>query len=245
MDFKDTYSKIAEMLGLNREKDMEAANVLDGLIEESDLSQLNKLIKNKNVIVFGCGPSLKKDILNIKAKKIHQKCTLIAADGSIKALLEEDIIPQINVTDLDGDVESIISANESGTITLVHAHSDNIDLMIEIVPKLKKVIGTTQVKPLGKLHNFGGFTDGDRCVFLADHFKAGLIILAGMDFGASIGKYSGKYKKEFKLKKLEIGKKLIEEFARVSDTTVINVTSAGENIKNVPRISIKDLDVIA
>ena len=43
---------------------------------------------------------------------------------------------------------------------------------------------------MGKVHNFGGFTDGDRCVFLANHFKAKKIILLGMDFGTRIGKYS-------------------------------------------------------
>ena len=54
---------------------------------------------------------------------------------------------------------------------VVHAHGDNIE-KIHLVKNFKNCIGTTQTKSFGKLHNFGGFTDGDRCVFLANHFKA-------------------------------------------------------------------------
>jgi hypothetical protein len=51
------------------------------------------------------------------------------------------------------------------------------------------------------LVNFGGFTDGDRAVFLADHFKAKNIYLVGFDFE---GKDSA-FKKldKVKLKKLD------------------------------------------
>jgi len=71
------------------------------------------------------------------------------------------------------------------------------------VPKLRNPIGTTQLKPFGKLHNFGGFTDGDRAVCLAEHFKAGLIILAGMDFEGEIGEYSGTCNEREEKKKIE------------------------------------------
>ncbi|GIS96634.1 MAG: hypothetical protein CM1200mP23_4400 [Nitrososphaerota archaeon] len=70
----------------------------------------------------------------------------------------------------------------------------------------------TQTKPIRKINNFGGFTDGDRCVFLADYFKAKKKILLGMDFGTRIGKYS-KSKVEnrtTKIAKLRRGKKLLE-----------------------------------
>jgi len=68
-------------------------------------------------------------------------------------------------------------------------------------------LGTTQIDPTSfkKLYNFGGFTDGDRTVFLADHFNAKKIFLAGFDFDGNIGKYSfaDKKNKEIKLKKLK------------------------------------------
>ena len=50
-------------------------------------------------------------------------------------------------------------------------------------------MATTQSAPFGEVHNFGGFTDGDRCVFLADHFAATRIILCGFNF-TEVGKYS-------------------------------------------------------
>ena len=40
------------------------------------------------------------------------------------------------------------------------------------------------------VHNFGGFTDGDRAVFLAVQLGAKKLILAGMDFGKVVSKYS-------------------------------------------------------
>ena len=69
---------------------------------------------------------------------------------------------------------------------IVHAHGDNFD-KLEMVRGLSNVTGTTQTKKIGKLENFGGFTDGDRCVFLAEYFNAKKIVLIGMDFGQKIG----------------------------------------------------------
>jgi 2-amino-4-hydroxy-6-hydroxymethyldihydropteridine diphosphokinase len=64
----------------------------------------------------------------------------------------------------------------------VHAHGDNQDLLREYVPKLRNVIGTTQTRPPHGLYNFGGFTDGDRCVFFARYLRASEIKLIGFDF---------------------------------------------------------------
>ena len=72
---------------------------------------------------------------------------------------------------------------------VVHAHGDNTE-KLHLVKSFKNCVGTTQAKPFENIHNFGGFTDGDRCVFLADYFKAKKIILFGMDFGTTIGEYS-------------------------------------------------------
>ena len=52
------------------------------------------------------------------------------------------------------------------------------------------VLGTTQAQPIGNLYNFGGFTDGDRAIFLTVALGASEIILAGMDFGTKVTKYS-------------------------------------------------------
>jgi len=142
---------------------------------------------------------------------------------------------------LDGDLKAIKEANTKGTITVVHAHADNIPLLKEFVPKLKGPIGTTQTRAVGKIHNFGGFTDGDRAAFLAEEFNAEMIILAGMDFGKEIGEFSGKYDLERKIKKLRIGKRLLEELASESRTGIFNLTAKGEDLIGIPRISAKVL----
>ena len=46
--------------------------------------------------------------------------------------------------------------------------------------------------PTNNVYNFGGFTDGDRSVFLAEELGASQIILVGMDLGNKIGKYYSK-----------------------------------------------------
>ena len=90
-----------------------------------------------------------------------------------------------------------------GSIIVVHAHGDNIDSIVKKVPRLKRVIGTTQSRPLNNVYNFGGFTDGDRCVFLAKHLGAAEIKLVGFD-------YEDQSVTPRKRKKLSWAKRLIE-----------------------------------
>lgn len=231
MDWDKKYRQIVEELGLNPEKDLEATQVLDKLVPEPDLNALQKLIKDRSVLVFGAGPSLGQDIKALKSNDLLGEFTIIAADKPVKTLLEEGIQPDIVVTDLDGELESLVEANRQGALTLIHGHGDNIPLVREWVPKfLGGVLGTTQTEPTEKVLNFGGFTDGDRAVHLAVHFKAKLIVLAGMDYST--------HKNQ---RKLDIGRKLIEELALESRQTILNITTDGTPIKNVPKISVESL----
>ena len=86
------------------------------------------------------------------------------------------------VFDLDGSFPDILKANREGSITVVHAHGDNLDALSRYVPLLEGVIGTAQCRPPEGLYNFGGFTDGDRCVFLAKELGAASIKLVGFDY---------------------------------------------------------------
>jgi 2-amino-4-hydroxy-6-hydroxymethyldihydropteridine diphosphokinase len=52
-------------------------------------------------------------------------------------------------------------------------------------PRVKRFIATTQAKPFDKVYNFGGFSDGNRCVFVAKEFGAKSVKLAGFDFDDS------------------------------------------------------------
>ncbi len=218
-DWVPWYKKIVKTLGYDPKMDHKAAEILNNLLEgrNINLKEFEELISDKNVIIFGASPSLEKDIEKIIEKKLHKKFILIAADGAVSALLKVGIVPHVNVTDLDGKIEDILEANSKGTISVIHAHGDNIPAVMKAVPKFEgKIFGTTQTEPLPNVYNFGGFTDGDRCAFLADYFKAKTIILAGMEFGEYVGKYSKPDLKEHSLAnsikrtKMKFGEELLQ-----------------------------------
>jgi len=87
-------------------------------------------------------------------------------------------------------------------LAVVHAHGDNMEALKMYIHKFKRVLPTVQVEPFPGVYNFGGFTDGDRAVCLAEHFKAREIVLYGFDFHGSVGKYSFTKNEELKRKKL-------------------------------------------
>jgi uncharacterized Rossmann fold enzyme len=62
-----------------------------------------------------------------------------------------------------------------------------------------------------------------------------------MGFGDAIGEYSGTYVREKKLKKLAIGKRLIEELAGCSDVQMLDVTSSNGYLANIPKVSAEHL----
>jgi uncharacterized Rossmann fold enzyme len=213
------YQGIREEFGYSTEKDQEAARILSDMIKKKALDPkvLKKKIKGKNVIVIGAGPSLE-DGKALKYVKENKKFVKIAADGAVQFLIENKIKPDIVVTDLDGDAAFLQKAEKWGAIMVVHAHGDNTEMLKKLVPKFKKLVGSTQVVPVENVHNFGGFTDGDRSVFLAEEFGAKKIVLVGMDFGNGIGKYSKKKVKDIELKrqKMEASKRLLGMLAKQS-----------------------------
>ncbi len=217
-EWKLFYEKIAQNLDLQLKYEKEAANVLNNLLKQKKKNllsekKLDQLISNKEVVVFGAGPSLEKTI--IKYKKMIENKVKIAADGATTALLQKNILPDVIVTDLDGEIIDQLQASSLGCITVIHTHGDNINKIKKYVSEFKgKIFGTTQInpQPYSHLYNYGGFTDGGRAVFLSDQFHAKKIYLAGFDFDEKIGKYSfaANKNKKLKLKKLKWCKYLLE-----------------------------------
>ena len=170
------------------------------------------------------------NIIKIK-KKVNDQVIIIAADGATTALLNQGIQPHVIISDLDGDIEKITEANKAGSCLVIHAHGDNILDIKKHASNFVNKIGTVQIEPFGKVKNFGGFTDGDRCVFLADHFKAKKIYLFGFDFGTIVGKFSKKGHDtnypatEIKKKKLEIAESLINYVKEHSNIEISNCTN--------------------
>ena len=107
------------------------------------------------------------------------------------------------------------------SFNIIHAHGDNIKKLKyfeEDMLNFKNIIGTTQIEPIARLINPGGFTDGDRILFFLRTILSPSqdLFLIGMDFGSVIGKYSKLNMKNnqeanpIKQKKLEYALKLFK-----------------------------------
>ncbi len=237
--WESKYRGILKDFGYSRKKDYQSCKLLNSILpKKTPTVKIRDIIGNKPVFIIGAGPSLSSCIPILKK---YKKITKIVADGATKAIIENNLKPNIIVTDLDGDIKSLKKAGRTNTIMVVHAHGDNTK-KIHLVKNFKNCIGTTQTKPLGKIRNFGGFTDGDRCVFLANHFKAKKIILFGMDFGTRIGRYSKTrvVNRNIKIAKLQRGKKLLEWLAQKSQSELYSTT----RIEGFMKINFQDIDNI-
>ena len=238
--WKKRYFSILKELNYSEKKDKESAAILDSILKKTDtIEKIRELIQGKTVFVIGSGPSLSIAIPKLKKLK---KSIKIAADSSLKPLIDNGIIPDIIVTDLDGNEDAIKKISKTKSIFVIHAHGDNIE-KLQMVKKMKNCIGTTQTNPFNKVQNFGGFTDGDRGVFLASYFNAKKIILFGMDFGNQIGKFSNTKKsdRETKLKKLEIGRDLLIWLSTITKSELFTTSKPIEGFRKIPY---KDLDII-
>ncbi len=240
------YKEILEEFGFERELDEKSAEILRILLEGKGSLSPSDITMKPDVIIFGAGPSLKKNIHELKKINMNNY-TIVCADGAVTALLEEEIIPDIVVTDLDGKIEDIIDSNRKGAIMVVHAHGNNIENIKKYVPELENILGTVQSSPIENVYNFGGFTDGDRCLFLAVKLGAQNIVMAGMDFGKIITRYSRPDIKEregqadsVKEKKLEYAKKLVEWVAENENVKILNL-SHGERVIGVADIQVDEL----
>ncbi|WNY24981.1 6-hydroxymethylpterin diphosphokinase MptE-like protein [Methanolapillus millepedarum] len=220
MNFKDwepRYDNILNAFGFSKAADEKSTDYLSDCVRKHfppvDLTALSE-IQGQDVIICGNAPSLEEEarILFETKKDLHP--IVIAADGAASVLLRLNRRPDFIVTDLDGKYESDadreIECYSKGTVLLVHAHGDNLDKLCRYLLKLKKtaseksvLIPTCQCRPHDNVFNFGGFTDGDRCVFLADELGAQTMTLIGFDF-------EDPDVSERKKKKLSQAKKLIQ-----------------------------------
>ena len=228
------YTEILDDFGFSRENDEESAKLLDEILSTEGCLTLNDLAEivgfSDKYIVFGAGPSIKEHIKMLKKDYDLKDYVLVAADGATTALIEERIVPDIVATDLDGNIDDILLANLRGANIVIHAHGDNIEKIATMSSFFNNVLGTTQAQPVGNLYNFGGFTDGDRAIFLAVALGASEITLAGMDFGDIVTKYSRPnlpdvlgQADEFKKKKLMYAEKFTNWISENEDVEIINL----------------------
>jgi uncharacterized Rossmann fold enzyme len=211
--------------------------ILSKLISSSSLDPtcLSRL-SGKRVLVIGAGPSIeeypiqkfiKNNYKSIGLPSINEPLVIVA-DGATELCLSLDVIPDFVISDLDGDLNSLSIAEEKGSTILVHGHGDNIDKIESHIFDFRRVMGTTQTFPLSNVHNFGGFTDGDRGIFLAHHFNAKEIFLVGMDFDSKVGRYSKKniLNTVQKKRKLRVAKYLVQMLCENNPSQFVNIASS-------------------
>ena len=225
------YRRIAREFGYDPARDAAAAALLDSSLPGSpDLWALRRLISGRAVFCMGSGPSLESSLEVVRA---HPGITRIAADSSALPLLRGGVIPDVVVTDLDGDLDSLRELAGRGAIMVVHAHGDNTD-RLHLAGGFRRCVGTAQVEPAGRLLNFGGFTDGDRAAFLASHLGAGSIVLCGMDLGGPVSGWSSA-DPDTKMRKLREAARLLEWLATFSGSRLY--TLSHHPIRGFRRIS--------
>lgn len=186
-EWSSLYRVIKGMLpSLNFDRDQQAADLLSiTLSRRTNATKFHELILRfkgySEVFVIGCSDkALEEFEKNIKDIK---KGLIIAADGASSLTVEFNVTPHIVVTDLDGDLEDLSYLSRRGSVLIVHAHGDNIDKIREISSLFEgPLVGSTQVEPRPFVYNFGGFTDGDRAVYVAYHLGFKRINLVGFDF---------------------------------------------------------------
>lgn len=174
-DWEPLYLEILDYFSFSREEDEEAARLLASLVAADALPLLEELIQGRPVTVCGNAPCLAGQLDQIEG-------TILAADAAAEVLYTHGIRPDVVFTDLDGATDCFLSMNSEGTVMVVHAHGDNMPLLSSWLPRFTgPVVATTQGTPLPQVHNFGGFSDGDRAVFAADAFGATIIRILGFD----------------------------------------------------------------
>ncbi len=176
-DWEPLYREICEYFAFDPTEDERAAEIAAGISSADATDDLVKLISGSSVTVCGNAPCLKSQVQTGGIFDI-----VIAADAAAGVLLSFGVRPDVIVTDLDGIDEYACDLNKSGTIMVIHAHGDNIPRVKSWVPRFSgPLILTTQGRPFKNVHNFGGFSDGDRAVFMAQECKASSIQLLGFD----------------------------------------------------------------
>ena len=207
MDFQTwepIYERILSDFNYNREADEIAARILCSLIDKPlSPKVLSKVIAGEDISICGAAETLAKEIEGITG-------VVIAADEATSTLLGCGIQPDVIVTDLDGDVRDQIKASGQGSISVIHAHGDNIEALRRYAQCFTgPVVITTQAAPSDNVYNFGGFTDGDRAFFLARECNAASIALLGFDFDHP--QYKPGKDRAVKRKKLQWARCLIEQ----------------------------------
>ncbi|MCG1003124.1 MULTISPECIES: 6-hydroxymethylpterin diphosphokinase MptE-like protein [Halobacterium] len=179
-DWAPVYEDVLADFGFDRAADERARDALAERVEPFDLPRLD--CTGQRVAVAGGAASLADETTLAADADV-----VFAASTAVDVLADAGVDVDLMVTDLDKNPGTARRLTEAGTPVAAHAHGDNVSAVREQIPTfdLAHVLGTTQAEPVGPVVNFGGFTDGDRAAFLADHLGAAELCFPGWDFDDS------------------------------------------------------------
>ncbi|MFB6093742.1 MAG: 6-hydroxymethylpterin diphosphokinase MptE-like protein [Halanaeroarchaeum sp.] len=176
-DWNPIYEAIRADMGYDRAADERARDRLAAFVEPFDLGRLD--LRGRTVAVAGGAPSLSAD-----DPRLVEADAVVAASTAADVLLGGDVRVDLMVTDLDKNADTAVALTRAGVPVAVHAHGDNVSAIEATLPRMAtaNVLGTCQVAPTDGVVDVGGFTDGDRGAFLADHLGAKRLRFPGWDF---------------------------------------------------------------
>jgi len=177
--WRPVYRELLDDFGYDRAGDERTRDRLAELTEPFDRDGLDVDVDGVGVAVAGAGPSLADEL-----DRARDADAVFAASTAADVLRDAGVGVDCMVTDLDKNPGTARELAAEGVPVAVHAHGDNRPAVEEWVPRFDaaRVLPTTQAEPVAHVRNFGGFTDGDRAAFLADHLGAAELTFVGWDF---------------------------------------------------------------
>lgn len=177
-EWNQAYETLLQTFGYSRRADERSRDWLADYCRTAGCAGSLPAIDGETVAVVG-GASLSQ----IEAKLTAADAIIAASDAGPR-LAAAGHRPDLVVTDLDGDPDGVRQLAADGIPVAVHAHGDNQATLETVLPAFPAaaIVPTTQAPPSGPVKNYGGFTDGDRGAFIADHCGASRLVFPGWDF---------------------------------------------------------------
>ena len=125
-EWEPIYQEILEDMGYDRADDEACVRILKAVTLNSDLITDDEASErfSGTATVFGDAPCLESDI-----SRLPPEGTLVSSGSAVARLLAIGIVPDVVVTDLDGNIDAQLEASSRGALTFIHAHGDNQDLV--------------------------------------------------------------------------------------------------------------------
>ena len=176
--FEPVYEAILADFGFDRAADERARDAAAEVATRFPLDRLGDW-RGATVAIAGAAPCLSEEV-----REARDADVVVAASTAADVLRDRGVAVDCMVTDLDKNPATAAALTRDGVPVAAHAHGDNRPAVREWLPRFadEATLATTQAAPVGPVRNLGGFTDGDRAAFLADHVGAGRLRFPGWEF---------------------------------------------------------------